>query len=33
MEVIELADIKKELVVSQARLKLTLMAGNSQVIS
>jgi len=30
MEVIELADIKKELVVSQARLKLTLMAGNSQ---
>jgi len=30
MEVVELSDIKKELVVSQARLKLTVMAGTSQ---
>ena len=33
MEVVELESIKKELVLSQARLKLTVMAGTTQVLS
>lgn len=31
MEVVELESIKRELVLSQARLKLTVMAGTTQV--